>query len=71
MDKLDYIPRLYKFIVEQIRMTTYLNKECKIGIIQAGIENYSLIGYTNEEWEQAWIWALADEYGGGCEVTQD
>lgn len=65
MDKLDYIPKIYNFIINQIRMTTFLNKECKTAIIQIGIENYDLKGYIDKEW------ALADEYGGGCEVTQD
>lgn len=66
----DYNKKLYNYIVSQIKDTKYLyNRGTGIkGLIDAGINNYGLVGYSNEEWKQAMEWAIADVYGGGCEV---
>ena len=67
---LDYNVKLYNFIRDQIKDTKYIpNKEYVKGIFDSGEIHYGLKGYSQEEWQQAFTWAIADEYNGGCEVT--
>lgn len=63
----DYNEKLYKFIIDQIKDTKYMYLDHKYSIFEIGKTNYGLTNYTEEEWEHAFMWAIANNYNGGCE----
>jgi hypothetical protein len=59
--------KLYKFIINQIKDTKYMYLDHKYAIFDLGKTHYGLTGYTDDEWEYAFMWAIANNYNGGCE----
>ena len=67
----DYEKPIYNFICSQIRGLKWIYGRDFASIKDTGIKHYGLVGYSDADWDQAWNWAIADEFNGGCEIEKD
>ena len=66
---LDYNQRYYNFIVDQIKDIRY----CPYDLLNVMIEtskHYSIHPININDFELAFEWAVADVFGGGCEIER-
>jgi len=68
---MDYDKKLYDFIRGQIEHLKYAyNRDCDAQVFKTMAEEH--YGFDRkillQEWELAFEWAIADVFGGGCEV---
>ena len=71
MAKPDYNQKIYDFIKSQTSGLQYVySRDCNASFFKSMAESY--YGFNPSlpigEWEQAFTWAMADVFGGGCEV---
>lgn len=74
MNDYDYEPKLYNFIVNQIKPReglkplSHLYGEYNAQFFKDyGEKHFNIKGFSLEEWTYAYDWAIADVFNGGCE----
>jgi len=64
---LDYNRQYYKFIVDQIKDIKYCPWPNLCDMLIETSKLYSIHPVDKEDFKQAFDWAIADVFGGGCE----
>ncbi len=67
---MDYNKQIYNFIVIQLKDIKYLyTRDFNVSMFKKlAEEHYDFAIFPINEWQLAFEWAVADVFGGGCDV---